>query len=153
MNTNKPKSKKMHTALAIVRKFAPRVKRVYDATEPLMIEVTSKDCDNKAVKNHTECAMAVALKRQEHATSVIVARRTAYVIKGQTAYRYGVGESIKSEIVSFDRGAVFEPGLYKMVMPSHKLGESKGRGKPGRGDGTTEQKRFKHITDNVREVL
>src|ERR1700688_3313049 len=99
------KLKQFPRALAIVRKYFPKVKEVEDASEPITVEVTNKDNQSAAVRNHESCAMAVSCKRKMKADGVIVSIGTAYVIKGETAYRYRVPPAIQREIVSFDREA------------------------------------------------
>lgn len=156
MATKKVKGpKKYHNALTVVRKFAPKVNKVFDAKEPLEITVTAEDCASKGRRDHNECAMAVALKRSEHATEVIMARTTAYVIKGDVATRYGVGSAISREVTAFDRGATFEPGKYQLSVPSWKLGSYKGTKphKSDRGSGIPVKKRFHHYTENIRTTL
>ncbi len=143
----------MATALEIVRRFHPDVQSVKDATKSLVIEVTKKDCQSTAVKNHKECAMAQACKRQLKADGIIVCLSTTYVIKGTHATRYKNNESISREIVSFDRKAGFSPGIYKFakIPQTSKLGTNNGR----RGGGKEKQyppKFHPHRTEDVREV-
>ena len=139
------------TALEIVRKFYPNVQSIKDATKGLVIEVTKKDAQSTAVKNHKECAMAVACKRQLKADGIVVCLSTSYVIKGKHATRFKNNESISREIVSFDRKAGFEPGIYKFasIPKSNKLGTNNGR----HGKGKEKQyppKFHAHKTENVR---
>jgi hypothetical protein len=145
-------------ALGVVQKFAPKVKSVRDADDDLMVEVTSKDEKASKRKDHGECAMAVAVKRQEKATSVIISSRTAYVIKGTEAVRYKVPEAVSKEVVSFDRGSSFESGDYKLkAFPkSGRLGSY--HAKDTREDNSRPRtggaaKRFIHHTANIRERL
>jgi hypothetical protein len=104
-------------ALGVVRKFAPKVNKVTDADGDLLISVTDRDFKGGKKKDHGDCALAVAAKRQEHAAQVIVSASTAYVIKGDHATRYKVPEAASKEIVSFDRGASFETGDYVLKAP------------------------------------
>lgn len=145
-------------ALGVVQKFAPKVTSVRDADDDLLINVTAKDEKASKRKDHNECAMATAIKRQEHASSVIISASTAYVIKGTEAVRYKVPEAVSKEVVSFDRGSSFESGDYKLkAQPkSHRLGTY--RGKDTRPDNSrpktgTAAKRFIHHTANIREGL
>ncbi len=139
------------TALEIVRRFHPNVESVKDSTKPLIIEVTKKDCESKAVKNQKECAMAQACKRQLKADGVIICLSTSYIIKGTHATRYKNTEAISREVVSFDRKAGFEPGIYELakVPPTSKLGRNNGR--HGKGEGKSYPPKFHHHrTENVR---
>jgi hypothetical protein len=80
----------------------------------------------------------------------------AYVIQGQTAYRFNLPESVAREVVSFDRDAGFDPGVYTMnpPKPSQKLGAITGshaRGDSGERKG--EKIKRKHQTGGIRSVL
>ena len=144
-------------ALGVVRKFAPKVTKVTDADSDLMVNVTKNDEKSSRRKDHGDCAMAVAVKRQENATHVIISSSTAYVIKGKEAIRYKVPEAVSREVVSFDRGSSFEPGDYKLkAMPkSGRLGhyhdpDTRSENRPKTGGLA---KRFIHHTADVRESL
>jgi hypothetical protein len=143
-------------ALQIVRKYAPKVEVVQDATEDLTMEVTKADCASKAVKDHQACAMAVACKRKLHLDDVIISRSMAYLVRGKVATRYELPETVSREVIAFDRGGAFQPGEYELVKPEpyNALGSSRhetggsthvahsgGRGKAH------------HITKNVRAFL
>jgi hypothetical protein len=140
-------------ALSHVQKFFPNVTEVEDATGETTIEVTQKDTNSSAVRNHKGCAFAVACKRKMALDGVIVSIRTAFVIKGNKAVRYRVPESVSREIVSFDRNAGFAPGEYKLTpfSESLKLGANGGR--------TTHTGEYpkrvtpKHMTSGIRAIL
>jgi len=132
-----------------VRKFFPGVKHVVDATEPLNIEVTKGDVSTSKRKAHSECAMAVACKRAKHLDGVIIATSTAYLIKGDTATRYTVPDSVGREVVAFDRGGSFEPGEYKLIKPNSPLGH----GGSGSHAAAAYKRSVPHVTTNVRAVL
>jgi hypothetical protein len=142
-------------ALAAVRKFFPNVTHVEDASES--IDVTVTVADDKASKRmeHDTCAMAVACKREQKVDGVIISRKTAYLIKGKTATRYELPESVSREVVSFDRGAGFAPGDYSMRPPSgsRKLGALSGGVGGDRHRGTGKPVRRVHKTDGIRAVL
>lgn len=145
-------------ALGVVRRFAPKVTSVRDADDDLLVNVTKQDEKASKKKDHNECAMATAVKRQEKASSVIISSSTAYVIRGTEAVRYKVPEAVSKEVVSFDRGASFEAGDYKLkaIPKSGRLGTYRGRdtrtdnSRPKTGGAA---KRFIHHTINVRESL
>jgi hypothetical protein len=148
----KPITTKISHALNVVRKFYPNVEEVIDAKEPIEIEVTKRDSNSAAVKNHKQCAFAVACKRKSHADGVIISIATAYIIKDKTATRYKVPPSVSREIVSFDRQAGFAEGEYRLVpcTKAQRLGAERGShisSKNGR------KIRRSHITDNIRESL
>jgi hypothetical protein len=143
-------------ALGVVRKFAPKVTKVTDADGDLLINVTDRDFKGGRKKDHGDCALAVAAKRQEGATQVIVSSSMAYVIKGNHATRYKVPEAARKEIVSFDRGASFETGDYVLKAPpkSARLGVYRGPATDSSNSHSGKlAKRFIHHTANVRESL
>lgn len=140
-------------ALTIIQKFCPQVKEVNDSTKSLIIEVTEKDSKTSKLKNHAECALAVACKRKEKADAVIISVRSAYLIKGNKAVRYRVPESTAREVVSFDRNGGFQPGTYKLKKPCFT--ERLGGGYSGRTQNKSNRKsvRFSHHTSNIRTSL
>lgn len=143
----------MSEALKIVQEYFPEVKRVVDAKEPIVVEVTPADTRSAKVRNHQACAMAVACKRAEGADGVIVSMSMAYVINGPLATRYRLPQSVIREVVSFDREAGFDLGEYQLSppVPTGKLGAVRG----SNGKHTGEKKKIKrvHHTGGVRTVL
>jgi hypothetical protein len=140
------------TALGIVQRFYPEVKTVRDATKPLNIEVTKRDINSSAVKNHKDCALAVACKRAEAVDGAIVAVRAAYIIKGDAATRYHIPESVAREIIAFDRSGEFAPGQYRLLKPIHKLGDPAGTGSNNRKAQPVKKRPFRHITTGIRQI-
>ena len=144
----------MPTALKIVRAYFPKVTSVVDAKKKVDVEVNGHDQSVARRKSHRACAMAVACKRKMALDGVIISIRTAYLVKGEVATRYGLPQSVQREIVSFDRGSGFQSGEYEMIPPEHKLGAAP-RGKahgssrsPGEG-----LKHARHTTQGIRTVL
>ena len=148
----------MNGALVLVRKFFPDVKKVSDADESIVLEVTKKDSSDAKTKDHNHCAMAMACKRKFQARGVIVTIGNAYVIKGEGAIRFLLPESVSREIVSFDRKAGFAEGQYKLSAPwkSQRLGSRAGRKRNDPEERTKPEneksraKKFHHYTDNIR---
>lgn len=142
-------------ALYNVRKFFPKVAKVTDASKGIEIEVTKRDDQTSKRNDHAGCAMAVACKRTLHLDGVIISRSVAYLVKGDEAVRYDVPESTTREVISFDRGGGFDPGVYKLDKPERKLGEAHayaGEHSPKSHTGGL-AKRFRHLTSNVRVNL
>lgn len=142
------------SALKTVQKFFPGVRKVVDADRGAKIEVMPTDANPRAQKNHEDCALAVACKRQMNLDGVIISRSKAYLVKGRVARRFNLSPSASREVVSFDRGAGFAPGEYLLspISPAGKLGTRTGSGRD-RSTGTGPNKRFRHLTANVRTVL
>ena len=132
-----------------IKKNFPKVTKVVDSKSTLAVEVTSSDVHNSKRKNHTECAMATACRRMFSADGMIIGKQTVYLIKGTKAVRFGIPESVRKEIVAFDRGASFEPGSYQLSKPPHRLGQAGGHVKTK----TNTKKRHVHVTTNVRASI
>ena len=144
----------MATALQVVKKFFPNVKTVVDANHNARIEVTKSDETKANKKSHKTCAMAVACKRKFHLDGVIISANRAYLVKGDKARRFELPPSVTKEIVSFDRGAGFEPGEYALakVGPTHRLDAPKGPTK-GKAHGGDTARKFRHKTGGIRIAL
>ena len=141
-------------ALKIVQKFFPGVTSVVDAVRPQVIEVQAKDGTVKGVKNHEECALAVACKRSMKLDGVIISRSVAYLVKGKKARRFNLPPGTAREVVSFDRGAGFQPGKYLLsgIEENRRLGHRQGSNKD-KATGNGKPKPFRHVTSNIRTVL
>lgn len=133
-----------------VTRFFPEVTNTKDAKRPIQIEVTKGDVSVSKRRAHSGCAMAVACKRKLKVDGVIIARSTAYLIKGKTAIRFGVPGSLEREVTSFDRGSNFEPGVYQLSKPGKRVGGGGGKAPTGKRHGPGQ---FRHITSHIREVL
>jgi hypothetical protein len=110
-----PKGHVRHS-LSIVQKYHPQVKAVLEAKGPIDIEVTADDCAKGNQRAPSACAMARAFKREYDGAVISVSR--AYLVKGTTATRYVIPESVSREIVSFDRAKKFIPGEYTLLAPT-----------------------------------
>lgn len=142
------------SSLSTVKKFFPNVRKVTDARTNAYVEVTPKDVSISKLKNHKQCAMAVACKRKFNLDGVIIAKSVAYLVKGNSARRFHVPESVSREVVSFDRGAGFSEGKYALqaISLSNRMDRPKRtKLKDNRKHlGEDIAKRFCHKTDNVR---
>lgn len=153
--TKQTVQKRQSSALTRVQKLFPHVTSMVDANSDIDIRVTKSDTQTKAVKNHSECALAHACRRSFQADGAMINVTSAYIIKGNTATRYKLPESVSREIVSFDREAAFEPGDYHLHTPppSSRLGTPQRTGSRGgyvKGAGKRVQPH--HLTENVRRV-
>lgn len=142
-------------ALRTVQRFFPQVRIVQDGRANVQVHVTEKDSSNSKLRNHAECAFAVACKRKYHADGVIISIRTAYIIKGDTAYRFKVPNSVSREVTSFDRRGGFDPGHYHLKAPSPT--ERLGCKITGKTHNKTDRKhngfRHMHHTGRIRTSL
>lgn len=152
----------MSKAIDLVQKFYPNVVKVKDATKPLEVTVAKTDVDNSKVRNHKDCVFAHACKRMEDIDGAIIAIKSAYIIKGDTAIRYSIPDSLAREIVAFDRDGKFETGDYYVREPSptlklgqHKLYKPKKRtgykSGPHTNSGTGQKTKW-HATKSIRSL-
>ena len=104
---------------------------VVDAAEDAHIVITPHDVKTSKQKDPGHCAAALAGRREFH-TEVRVHLSRTYVkdTKQRRWIRYITPEQISREIISFDRGAGFEPGEYELRAPvgSMRLGAYKQTG-------------------------
>jgi hypothetical protein len=107
---------------------------VQDADEPLVLHIRTPDTKTGA-KDPEKCAAAKAACRIPGVILAKVYRTRTYLLKGSGKARfytrYLTPDSLRSEIVAFDRGGTFAPGDYELPAPpkSMKIG-AKGRGAP-----------------------
>ncbi len=112
-------------------------KKVIDATKPVTITITARDVANGDNKNPSGCAAARAAK---HSIAECISARVhigrVYIEQDKKWIRYNTPDSLKQEIIAFDRGGTFAPGEYTLRPLS--VGEGRRRNAEGpRGSGTT----------------
>ncbi len=122
-----------------------------DAAEDVALVINKHDVTTSKKKDPASCAAALA-GRREFKTDVRVYMSRMYVkdAKKKRWIRFITPMSITKEIISFDRGASFEPGEYTMKAPvmSQSLGYKAGGHSTETGKG---KKRAKaHISAHVR---
>jgi hypothetical protein len=148
---NKKKGTMHNVQMSRIKKLFPNVKIVKDADTAVAVEVTASDNRQGATKDPEDCAMARACKREYGLDGVIISLSKAYLVKGDTAIRYEVPPSLRSEVVSFDRNKTFEPGVYSLspVSAEHRFG--KNLGGPHKAKNPARKGFTRHITTNVRK--
>lgn len=128
-------------------------KKVVNAKSPLILEITKGNVTKGNVKDPASCAAARACIRQLKAKSARVHVSTTYVEFDNKWVRYRTPASLRTEIVSFDRGKSFEPGTYHVcpLQPSHQA-SGRRMGSPNRKAKSTPSKaRAKpHHTTGIR---
>jgi len=123
---------------------------VIDATHPLTIHVSRQDIRGSDPKRPDACAVARACKRELHCMDVRVHLSRIYIRANKTNWqRYIVPNSMRDEIVAFDRGGTFEPGAFVInpAYPSICLGVKHA---PGPKKRPRQQTRQNHKLVNVR---
>lgn len=128
----------------------PNVIHAVDADTAIEVSVQRKDCKDAKKNNPMECALARAAKRELHVDGAIIGISSSYIIKGDTAFRFETPESVKREIVSFDRHGDFSPGDYYLTpkSPSNRFGRDERNYK--RKGGNHKAKRKIHHSARVR---
>lgn len=135
---------------SITRSF-PQVKRVLHAKKPVLVEVRPSDCREGKKLNTDECALAKATKRQFKADGVAIRLSDSFIIKGSTAIRFKTPETVKREIVSFDRHHDFAAGSYRLSSAPPDWAKSRGNGSHlGGRSKTTKRTQIVHRTVRVR---
>lgn len=130
--------------------------KVVDATRPLEIRITADDVRRGALKNATACAAARALCREGFTEARVHAARTYVRRRNGTWLRYFTGDALRSEVVAFDRGGAFEPGLYRLspIQPAERIGARAQRQgstyKKSAERRRAAPKRKNHVTTGVR---
>lgn len=140
-------------AVNLVRKYFPNVKEVRDAEQDLDIDVTATDLASAKRKSHSNCVYALACKRSLNLDGALFSRSIAYLVVGESAIRFQVPTRVRTELISFDRGAAFTLGTYTLnkVGKAHKLGKGHAKDRFLTSYGPRKHKHF--VLPGVRAVL
>lgn len=98
---------------------------VVDAQRKLTIHVSASDTKRAKRKDPTSCAVALSCVREiKGCTEARVHLGRTYIRVGDKYVRYNTPQSVRSELLLFDRGAGFEPGDYTLnpCPPTSQLG-------------------------------
>lgn len=119
---------------------------VYQATRPLILTVTDRDVVHSKKRSPGECAGAKAICRQEHVDEAYVYLSRTFIRRKDHYIRYATPPRMRTEIVSFDRSKIFEPGEYKLMplSPSQRTPGGHVKTKTGKSS------RVQHYLSNVR---
>lgn len=127
-------------------------KPIINAKKGAKLTITKHDVSSADIKQPNNCAVARACHRVLHAKEVRVHLGRIYVRANEGNWvRYMTPKSLRTEIISFDRGGIFEPGNYTLSAPSpiKQKGKHQGSNKPRNGKGKKIDK-ARHIVKNVR---
>lgn len=103
-------------------------KKVVDPKRRITLVITPNDVGRGLVKNPNSCAAAKACVRQLGAISARVHATRTYIEFPEKVERYMTPASLRTEIVSFDRGYRFVPGIYHLApLPPTQRGTRKQR--------------------------
>src|SRR5258705_10762967 len=118
---------------------------VHDSKACVEIEIIRQDINSGKSKEPSSCAAGRACLRQvPKCTSVRVYKSRTYLKLGTKWFRYHTPESMRLEIVAFDRGTNFLPGVYVLspMQPSHRgSGKSQSKSKAPSGKKSKLKKR------------
>jgi hypothetical protein len=125
---------------------------IISATKPVTIIITASDCRLGKVKEPESCAAAKAALRLKGCTEARVHLGRTYLKIGRKWLKYMTPDSLRSEIVAFDRGGSFSPGEYTLrpIPDSIRLmeGKAKSFGAPKKGRPGYHRKH--HVISGVR---
>ena len=125
---------------------------VYDATEPLFIEIVPQDIRMEDRKDPEKCALARACNRELHIEARAYLSRL-YVKNGDHWLRYMLPESVRQEVAAFDRGGGFSQGVYRIPpVPIHQRAGGKHRGGKGERTGTGPKRQTHRQVEGVRRT-
>jgi hypothetical protein len=95
---------------------------VVDVSSPIHLHILAIDIVDADKQNPATCAAARACCRQLKAEAALVHLGRTYVRKGNKWRRYFTPESLRRELIAFDRGGAFMPGDFKLspLSPSHQ---------------------------------
>lgn len=115
-------------------------KPVVDAKQSMVLHITEKDVKAGKRKTPGQCAAAQACMRQLKATKAYVHLSRVYIEAGDHWTRFTTSQSLRTEIVSFDRGHKFEQGAFTLAVPYHTIKIGAKRKLPRNKTGTHPQR-------------
>ena len=124
---------------------------VVNLKKKIKLVISKGDCAGASKKAPEACAAAKAAIRQiPNCTEARVHINRVYLKIGKTWHRGMAPNSLRSEIVAFDRGGSFAPGIYAIstLPPSQASGSAHSLDAPKRGN--PNNKRPQHYTLDVR---
>lgn len=112
---------------------------IHDATKTIEIHITPRDILHAKRKQPASCAAAkCAVRTIDHVSDARIHLHCAYLLIGNTWRRYRTSLALRTELIAFDRGGKFMPGLYLLgAVPlsqraNRKSGSSKNKNRPGK---------------------
>ena len=126
---------------------------VRDALESLVLHIRTPDCKT-GKKDPQNCAAAKAAMREPGVILAKIYRTRSYLLKGTGKGRYWerflTPDSLRGEIIAFDRGGEFDPGDYELPRPpnSMRIGVRHFQGRTGKR--ATGKKRKPHVVRGIR---
>lgn len=113
---------------------------IHDATKPIHIHIAPRDIQSAQRRAPAACAAAKCCTRTlPEIYKARVHLSCAYLFDGAIWHRYRTSRALRTELVAFDRGAKFLPGVYVLnaVPPSARRrarsGSKTNKNRPGKG--------------------
>lgn len=125
---------------------------VEDATNHLTVTVTKEDVRKGALKKADRCAAAQAIIRETGCEDARVHVARAYVKNNGTWKRYFVPDSLRTEVVAFDRGGKFTPGDY-ILNPAPPSSQLRAERSPSISSRKKRKRRIYHVTAGIRDHM
>jgi hypothetical protein len=127
---------------------------IRNAAESLLLHITGADIKNARPKRPDFCVVAMAIKREMRAREVRVHLGRVYVRTAAHWTRYITPGSLRTEIISFDRGGRFALGVHTLgkfgPVKRAKAGKTQGTRKPGKYKPSGKKRRAYHAVRDVR---
>lgn len=123
--------------------------KVEDAKRPIELTITARDVQLGNTKDPGSCAAARACVRQLHAQKARVQLARTYVLIDGKYLRFATPPSMRTEIVAFDRGGRFAPGVH-MLMPPNTTATTQARKARKKQPAKASWKRKRYITAGIR---
>lgn len=125
---------------------------VLDAKQSVTLTITPNDVAKADIKDPSNCAAARACARQLH-TEARVHLSRVYIKHRDHWTRFQTPLALRQELIAFDRGGTFAPGVYELepvTAPSRKpIGKRQGTPPQKRGNKKLRKRPYHRIT-NVR---
>ena len=132
---------------------------VLDAKKPLRLEVMREDIRDASKKVPNSCAVAKACTRAMGVKGVKVHVSRLYLNTNDKSWtRYVVSGAMRNEIIAYDRGGKFMPGVYVLNAPQKckRLGvkqtDRKRGARPEVKNPAKKLRAYSHVT-NVRATI
>ena len=117
-------------------------KPVVDARKHAVIHITDRDTIKGATKDPGACAAALAARRDiADCISARVHIGRVYIEQKEKWVRYQTPESLRTEIIAFDKGGSFQPGDYTLRPPAPSAREGRSGSETNRHGFDNQKKR------------
>lgn len=104
---------------------------IIDAPRSLEVHILPSDIEGATTKDPSGCVVARSLCREHHVAEARIHLGRVYIRQtknSKTWVRYITPPAMRSEIIAFDRGGTFVPGIFllRAPQPTKRLGKARG---------------------------